>query len=98
MIPNRDSIPQNHPNPNDAVSKLDGAPASIGGIVREPGLEAATKAPSTAFEPLFSCAFAIAVPPIISHNIPSINEVFTTFVMLLFPITIPLSFFLEAQT
>ena len=31
-IPNRDSTPQNHPNPKDAVSNLDGAAISMGGI------------------------------------------------------------------
>ena len=30
-IPNRDSIPQNHPNPKEAVSNLDGAAVSMGG-------------------------------------------------------------------
>jgi len=35
MIPNRDSIPQNHPSPKDAVSKIDGADASMGGIASE---------------------------------------------------------------
>jgi hypothetical protein len=32
IIPNRDSIPQNHPSPKDAVSNLDGAAISMGGI------------------------------------------------------------------
>jgi hypothetical protein len=32
MIPNRDSIPQNHPRPKDAVSKTDAAAASMAGI------------------------------------------------------------------
>jgi hypothetical protein len=97
MIPNRDSIPQNHPNPKDAVSKLDGATASIGGIARDPVLEAAIKEPSTTFEPLFPCAFSITVPPIIKHNIPSIHEVYTTLVKLLFVISIILSYFLKAK-
>ena len=34
MIPNRDSIPQNHPSPKDAVSKIDGAAASMDGIAK----------------------------------------------------------------
>jgi hypothetical protein len=33
MIPNRDSTPQNQPRPKEAVSKTDGAAASMGGIV-----------------------------------------------------------------
>jgi hypothetical protein len=31
IIPNRDSMPQNHPIPNDAVSKLGGTAVSMGG-------------------------------------------------------------------
>ena len=31
-IPNRDSLPQNHPSPIDAVSNMDGATVSIGGM------------------------------------------------------------------
>jgi hypothetical protein len=31
IIPNRDSIPQNHPNPKEAVSNLEGAAVSMGG-------------------------------------------------------------------
>jgi hypothetical protein len=31
IIPNRDSMPQNHPSPKDAVSNLDGTAVSIGG-------------------------------------------------------------------
>ena len=30
-IPNWDSIPQNHPNPNEAVSNFSGAAVSMGG-------------------------------------------------------------------
>jgi hypothetical protein len=37
MIPNRDSIPQNHPRPKDAVSKTDGAAASMAGIAGDSG-------------------------------------------------------------
>jgi len=34
MIPNRDSIPQNQPSPKEAVSKTEGAAASMaGGLV-----------------------------------------------------------------
>jgi hypothetical protein len=32
IIPNRDSIPQNHPRPKDAVSKTDGPAASRTGV------------------------------------------------------------------
>ena len=32
MIPNRDSMPQNHPKPNDAVSNAAGASASMAGM------------------------------------------------------------------
>ncbi len=40
IIPNRDSIPQNHPNPKEAVSNLDGAAVSMGGRLLLSSLDA----------------------------------------------------------
>jgi hypothetical protein len=53
-IPNRDSNPQNQPNPNDAVSYVDGAAASIGGRAGASVLYEATSEFSIFFESLFS--------------------------------------------
>ena len=97
MIPNRDSIPQNQPNPKDAVSKAAGAAASIGGIDEDFVLSAVTKEPSIVFVLLVPRPCIIAVPPIMSNAIASNSEELKTSVRLLFFIAMILFFCLNLE-
>jgi hypothetical protein len=98
IIPNRDSIPQNQPRPKDAVSKLDGTAASMGGIAGDLVLYARLRDPSFALEPLFACVAVVGEPPIKNDITPNKNKQRMILTQLLFSISIILFLELSLST
>jgi hypothetical protein len=89
MIPNRDSIPQNQPSPKDAVSKLDGTDASMGGIAGDLTLSARLME-SFAFEAWFAWVPVVGEQPVNNNITPNNDKHRMIFVQLLFSISIVL--------
>jgi hypothetical protein len=98
IIPNRDSFPQNQPRPKEAVSKLDGTAASMGGIAGDSVLYSSLIEPSFVFEAWFSCVAVDGEQPIINDITPNKNKHRMILAQLLFFIYIILSFGLSLST
>jgi hypothetical protein len=84
MIPNRDSIPQNQPRPNDAVSKLDGIAASMEGIIGDSVSFFTFIELFFTFGSWFACFAFVGEQPIESDITPRKNEQRITTQRLLF--------------
>jgi hypothetical protein len=96
IIPNRDSIPQNQPRPKDAVSKIAGAAASMGGIAGDSVsiLCARFMAVSVVFDSWFACESIVGEQAHRNDIIPRKNKHERRVVQHLFFILVVLSFWI----
>ena len=67
-------MPQNQPRPKEAVSKVDGAAASMGGIAGDSVLYAEPIEPFSALEAWLSCGAVVGEQAIKNHVTPNKNK------------------------
>jgi hypothetical protein len=93
IIPNWDSIPQNQPSPKDAVSKMDGAATSMGGMAGVSGCVLFARLMESAFGFDVSLVWAANVwaKPDKNDSIPNNNKHRMIFVPPIFSILVILS-------